>query len=121
MLCTEWASEHKKDCGNDSGGPNFNPPTIEQQFAELAAWSRAHGASVILNEFGVLRFKSPRPSRLEWLRDVRETAEANRFGWAHWDYREGFGLLDGSGRPDVELIDQLLPSQRRASTSGSDR
>ena len=94
--------------------------TIDQQFASLAAWGRAHRASIILNEFGVLRFKAPRPAGLEWLRDVRETAEANGFGWAHWDYREGFGLLDEAGRPDGALIDALLPPQRHASTGGSE-
>jgi endoglucanase len=82
---------------------------IESQFSALAAWSRAHSAPVILNEFGVLRFKAPRAARLAWLRDVRETAEANSFGWAHWDYREGFGLLLEDGRPDAPLIDALLP------------
>ena len=86
--------------------------TMAAQFAPLAAWSRAHSAPVILNEFGVLRFKAPRAARLEWLRDVRETAEASGFGWAHWDYREGFGLLDEQGRPDLELIDALLPARR---------
>jgi hypothetical protein len=44
MLCTEWASEHKKDCGNDSGGPNFNPPTIEQQFGHFCKFGdERHG------------------------------------------------------------------------------
>jgi endoglucanase len=92
--------------------------TIEAQFAPLAAWSRAHGVPVVLNEFGVLRFKAPRAARLEWLRDVRATAEASDFGWAHWDYREGFGLLDESVRPDLQVIEALLPSQRRAAAGG---
>lgn len=92
--------------------------TIEDQFAPLAAWGRAHAVPIILNEFGVLRFKAPRAARLEWLRDVRATAEANNFGWAHWDYREGFGLLDESGRPDLQVIDALLPAQRRQAAGG---
>jgi endoglucanase len=87
---------------------------IERQFSALAAWSRTHRAPVILNEFGVLRFKAPRAARVEWLRDVRSVAEANSFGWAHWDYREGFGLLEESGRPDLELIEALAPLQKRA-------
>jgi endoglucanase len=93
--------------------------TIERQFSALALWGRAHSAPIILNEFGVLRFKAARTARLAWLRDVRETAEANGFGWAHWDYREGFGLLDEFGRPDSELIEALLPSQKRAATDRS--
>jgi endoglucanase len=84
--------------------------TIAAQFAPLADWSRAHDAPVILNEFGVLRFKAARAARLEWLRGVRESAQANGFGWAHWDYNQGFGLLDEAGRPDAALIDALLPT-----------
>jgi len=30
-------------------------------------------------------------------------AQANGFGWAHWDYNQGFGLLDEAGRPDAAL------------------
>jgi endoglucanase len=84
--------------------------TIAAQFAPLADWSRTHEAPVILNEFGVLRFKAARGARLEWLRGVREAAQANGFGWAHWDYNQGFGLLDEAGRPDAALIDVLLPT-----------
>jgi endoglucanase len=97
----------------------WDKDAIEEQFAPLAAWSRAHRAPVLLNEFGVLRFKAPRAARLQWLRDVRATAETKGFGWAHWDYREGFGLANESGKPDVELIDALLPSERRASSAES--
>jgi endoglucanase len=84
--------------------------TIAAQFAPLADWSRKHSAPVILNEFGVLRFKAPRAARLAWLKTVRETAQANGFGWAHWDYNQGFGLLDETGKPDFALIDVLLPA-----------
>jgi endoglucanase len=92
--------------------------TMESQFAPLAAWGRAHAVPIILNEFGVLRFKAPRAARLDWLRDVRSAAEANGFGWAHWDYREGFGLLDESGRPDLQVIDALLPPRRQEAVGG---
>jgi endoglucanase len=84
--------------------------TIAGQFAPLADWSRRHDAPVILNEFGVLRFKAPRAARLRWLKAVRESAQASGFGWAHWEYNQGFGLLDEAGRPDGPLIDMLLPT-----------
>jgi endoglucanase len=88
----------------------WTPPTIAAQFAPLADWSRKHNAPVILNEFGVLRFRAARAARLAWLKAVREAAQASRFGWAHWDYNQGFGLLDEAGRPDLALIDVLLPT-----------
>jgi endoglucanase len=88
----------------------WNAQAIAGQFAPLAAWSRTHDAPVILNEFGALRFKAPRAARLAWLKAVRETAQAKGFGWAHWDYNQGFGLLDETGKPDSALIDVLLPT-----------
>ena len=88
----------------------WNAQTIASQFAPLAAWSQTHEAPVILNEFGALRFTAPRAARLAWLKAVREAAEANKFGWAHWDYTQGFGLLDETGKPDAALIDVLLPT-----------
>jgi endoglucanase len=84
--------------------------TIDAQFTALADWSRRNDAPVILNEFGVLRFKAPRAARLDWLKAVRESAQANGFGWAHWEYNQGFGLLDEAGRPDRPLIEALLPA-----------
>jgi endoglucanase len=84
--------------------------TIAAQFAPLARWSAEHGAPVILNEFGALRFKADRRARLAWLAAVRGAAQASGFGWAHWDYDQGFGLLDEAGRPDLPLIRALLPA-----------
>jgi endoglucanase len=83
---------------------------IADQFAPLAQWSAAHEAPVILNEFGALRFKADRRARLAWLAAVRGAAQASGFGWAHWDYDQGFGLLDEAGRPDLPLIRALLPA-----------
>ena len=88
----------------------WSKETIAAQFAPLAEWSRAHGAPVILNEFGALRFNAARGARLAWLAAVREAAQANGFGWAHWDYNQAFGLLDEAGQPDLALIDALLPA-----------
>jgi endoglucanase len=88
----------------------WNRRAIDNQFAPLADWSRKHGAPVILNEFGVLRLKAERAARLEWLRDVREAAEARGFGWTHWEYGQAFGFLDAAGHPDLALIDALLPA-----------
>jgi len=81
---------------------------IMRKFAELAAWSATHSAPVVLNEFGVLRFKAKRADRLAWLAAVRAAAEENGFGWTHWDFAGGFGLLDDSGRIDQGVIDALL-------------
>ena len=87
----------------------WTPAAVAAQFSELAAWSAGHSVPVIVNEFGVLRFKAPRAGRLAWLAAVRAAAEASGFGWAHWDYAGGFGLLDEQGRLDDGVMRALLP------------
>jgi endoglucanase len=81
---------------------------IMRQFEPLATWSRLHRVPVILNEFGVLKFKAAPAARLAWLRAVRRAAEHCGFAWAHWDYNDGFGLLGQDGRPDEGVIEALL-------------
>lgn len=54
-------------------------------------------------EWGVYR-EAPREPRLRWYRDVRTVFEAHGIGWATWDYKGGFGIVDSNGTPDQELI-----------------
>lgn len=82
---------------------------IEAQFAKLARWSSEHAAPIVVNEFGVLKWKAKRADRLAWIAAVRAAAEDNNFGWAHWDYATSFGLLDDAGAIDAGLVRALLP------------
>ncbi|GAB4235494.1 MAG: glycoside hydrolase family 5 protein [Acidobacteriota bacterium] len=54
-------------------------------------------------EWGVYR-RAPREPRLRWYRDMRSVLEANGIGWATWDYKGGFGIVDAEGGRDRELI-----------------
>lgn len=84
--------------------------TINARFAEAKRWSDTHGAPIFVNEFGALKDKARRADRLAWLAAVRAAAEAQGFGWAHWDYATSFGLLDDSGAIDQGVIQALLPA-----------
>lgn len=86
----------------------WNAETIRAQFTPLEAWSAAHDAPVIVNEFGVLRWKAARADRLAWLAAVRAAAEQSGFGWAHWDYSTSFGLLNEDRTLDRGVIQALL-------------
>lgn len=87
--------------------------SIAAAFDMMAAWSARHGRPVIVNEFGVLNHVAPRESRLAWLRMVRAAAEARCIGWTHWDFQDGFGLMDpASGMPDPGIMDALAPRDR---------
>ncbi len=76
-----------------------SPAYIKARFQMAVDWRREHGIAadrILTGEFGAY---APPPgiedngSRLRWLTDVRKTSESNGFGWALWDYGEGFGLL----------------------------
>lgn len=74
---------------------------IAKAFDVIRTWSRTYDRPVIINEFGVLSFAAPRRSRLRWLETVNRLARQRCLGWAHWDLKDGFGLID----PHTELPD----------------
>jgi len=41
---------------------------------------------------------------LAWLRDVLEILTSHNIGWAIWNFRGSFGIID-SGREDVQYED----------------
>lgn len=79
-------------------------------FDMMADWSTGHGRPIIVNEFGVLSYSTPRQARLDWLAAVRRQAEERCIGWTHWDFQDGFGLIDPqTGMPDAGILDALVP------------
>lgn len=78
---------------------------------EAAAWGAGHHVPLICNEFGAFREHVDPQSRMNWLRDVRTALEADRIGWAMWDYRGGFGIVfKQDGKPakvDPAVVDAL--------------
>jgi endoglucanase len=49
---------------------------------------------------------------VRWLSSVVKFAEAQCWGWAHWEYAQGFGLLDAKTRkPDPDVMRALLPAR----------
>lgn len=70
-----------------------------QQWTDLAA----QGVGVHCGEGGAYN-QTPHAVFLAWFRDVLEILTAQNIGWALWNFRGAFGLLD-SGRADVEYED----------------
>ena len=79
-------------------------------FGMMAEWSERFDRPVVVNEFGALTFTAPRDSRLAWLAAASRQAEAHCIGWTHWDFQDGFGLIDpDTGMPDMDAVDALIP------------
>jgi endoglucanase len=86
---------------------------IALAFETMADWSAAHAQPVIVNEFGVLSYHAPRRSRLDWLAAARRQAERFCIGWTHWDFQDGFGLIDPeTGMPDPAVMRALVPEAK---------
>ena len=82
---------------------------IDSAFDGLREWSQKHKRMVIINEFGVLSYHSPRISRLLWLKTIVERAEKNCMAWTHWDYSDGFGFVNPqTQKPDQAVLQMLL-------------
>ncbi len=68
-------------------------------------WTRffAKGVGVHVGETGCYS-KTPHPVFMAWFTDVMETLKPTGIGYALWEFRGGFGILD-SGRDDVQYED----------------
>ena len=85
---------------------------IATSLASVGDWSRRNNLPVIINEFGALTFDVDAHDRANWLRAVRDGAEANCLGWAHWDFSDGFAMVDShTTLPDPLVLDALLPGR----------
>lgn len=78
---------------------------------EVAAWQKRHGGvPVYVGEFGIYTKNAPAEARYRWHEESRKLFEARGWGWAVWDYREGFRVAireDGKTVPD-ELMQKAL-------------
>lgn len=82
---------------------------INDQLQPAIAWQQQYSRPLIINEFGVLKGGAPEQSRVRWLRSVVSFVERHCWGWAHWEYAQGFGLLDAkTGKPDADVMRALL-------------
>ncbi|WP_319567253.1 glycoside hydrolase family 5 protein [Cohaesibacter marisflavi] len=95
----------------DSYRDGWDAKRISDAFAMVGDWSRRHQTPVIVNEFGTLTFDVDPHDRANWLRAVRAGAEENCLGWAHWDFSDGFQMVNPETTlPDPLVLDSLLPN-----------
>lgn len=99
------------------GGESWPEPTWPGALHNGVAWDRAHleahyrqwadlarqGVGIHCGEGGAFSY-SPHPAVLGWLRDVLDILTGYNIGYALWNFRGSFGILD-SGRQDVAYED----------------
>ncbi len=91
--------------GADTQGKGDGPwdrGRLEAHYAQWADLAR-RGVGVHCGEGGAWN-RTPHGVAIAWLRDVLEILKSHNIGWALWNFRGGFGVLD-SQRGDVEYED----------------
>jgi endoglucanase len=88
--------------GPDHGGEYWDRARLEKHYAPWAELAR-RGVGVHCGEGGAFKF-TPHPVVLAWLRDVLEILTSHGIGFALWNLRGSFGILD-SDRKDVAYED----------------
>ena len=78
------------------GTGGWGRQSISARIAFAAAWARERKVPLICNEFGAYRDTADPASRARWIGDVRSALEENHIGWAMWDYRGNFGVVEHS-------------------------
>jgi endoglucanase len=81
---------------------------VARQLEPALKWQARYRRPLIINEFGVLKHHAPAMSRTAWIRSVVRFAEANCIGWGHWEFAQGFGLLNDKRELDEPTVRALL-------------
>lgn len=83
--------------------PGTNPNQTLVNY--LKPWRNlsANGGAVLVGEWGCFN-KTPHPVAMAWMKAWLEEWKKSRYGWAVWNFRGSFGILD-SGRSDVQYED----------------
>jgi endoglucanase len=84
-------------------GMEWNSERIRLQMIEPWKKLQAKGVGVHVGEFGAFS-KTPHDVVLAWMHDLMSQWKAAGWGWAMWNFRGGFGILD-SERKDVKYED----------------
>ena len=102
-----WANKDPEKCPlpvwpGTINGETYGKPRLEafyQPWIELLK----SGVGVHCGECGCWK-KTPHPIFLAWFQDVLDILTSHQIGYALWNFRGDFGILD-SGREDVEYQD----------------
>jgi endoglucanase len=81
------------------GDTVWSRTTMRQRQVESWGWLQARGVGVMVGEFGAYN-RTAHHVVLAWMRDVLQIWQEAGWGWALWNFRGPFGVLD-SGRTDI--------------------
>ncbi len=89
----------------------WNKESITHFIQQAVDWSKSNNVPVWVGEFGVYCKQTPRQSKLQWIKDVKDIFQQNHIGWTLWAYDDCFGLgakkTNGKIIYDKEVLESL--------------
>jgi endoglucanase len=85
---------------------HYDRVQIARDIETALAVARRENLPLYCGEFGVYKV-APAEPRMRWYRDIISVFDEFGISWANWDYKGGFGLVDGEGR-STGLAELLL-------------
>ena len=108
-----WAGQQDKS--GVTWGTELERKKVQDDFAKVATWAKAHNRPIFLGEFGAYD-KAPMESRVRYTDAVARTAESLGWSWAYWQFDSDFVLYDIPAKRWVEPIRAaLIPTPAPAS------
>jgi hypothetical protein len=86
---------------------NWRAKPLFDFMKKISKWRDYYDVKVVCLEYGALRGHVDDKSRYQWLYDVRTALERFNMGWALWEYRGPFGLVDIQGNFDKGMAASL--------------
>jgi endoglucanase len=87
----------------EKGRPRVDKEHLRRMRIEPWKTLEKNGVGIHVGEWGAYN-RTPHQVVLDWMRDNLELWKEAGWGWALWNFRGGFGVLD-SGRKDVTYDD----------------
>ncbi|MGZ8559841.1 MAG: glycoside hydrolase family 5 protein [Chitinophagaceae bacterium] len=85
----------------------YNKETIAAHFSKPIAMAKQYNLPLYCGEWGCLA-TVPDEARFQWFRDVKAVLDENNIGWATWDYKGGFGLINKKKQEEKEVLKILV-------------
>ncbi|MGK2864209.1 MAG: glycoside hydrolase family 5 protein, partial [Chitinophagaceae bacterium] len=85
----------------------YDKETIAAHFSKPIAMAKQYKLPLYCGEWGSLS-TVPDEARYQWYRDIKSVLEKNNIGWATWDYKGGFGIVNSKKEEEKQLIKILV-------------
>jgi len=86
---------------------SYNIDSIRHHFMKPVAIAKKYNLPLYCGEWGCLNVV-PDAARFQWFRDMKTVLEENNIGWATWEYKSDFGIINKKHEEEKELIKILV-------------